>query len=118
MPILAAVVLLLAASWLGFGRLTLTPQGAPFLLARSWEDGPARAYLEATCPGAGWAICAEIGRLAATAQDFLWRPDDSYWSMDLPTRAAVRAEEQAHPATGSLAHDPWRQVTAIAGEWR
>ena len=111
LPILAAVVLLLAASWLGFGRLTLTPQGAPFLLARSWEDGPARAYLEATCPGAGWAICPQIGRLAGTAQDFLWRPDDSYWSMDLQTRAAVRAEELGI-LLPALAHDPWRQVTA------
>lgn len=111
LPIAGAVALLLATGWLGFGRLTLTPQGAPFLLARSWEDGPARAYLKAACPGAGWAICPHVGRLAGTAQGFLWRPDDSYWSMDLATRAAVRAEEPAI-LLRALAPDPWRQATA------
>ena len=95
LPVPAAVMLLLAIGWLGFGAATLSPHGPPFLLARSWEDGPARAYLAATCPQAGWAICAELDRLAPSAQEFLWRRDDSYWSMDPGTRAAVRAEEKA-----------------------
>ena len=88
-------LLLLAIGWLGFGEASLTPRGPPFLLARSWEDGPARSYLAAACPEAGWAICAELDRLAPTAQEFLWRQDDSYWSMEPATRAAVRAEEKA-----------------------
>ena len=58
LPLPAAVALLLAVGWLGFGEASLTPSGPPFLLARSWEDGPARAYLAAACPAAGWAICA------------------------------------------------------------
>ncbi len=120
------MVLLLAASWLGFGRLTLTPQGAPFLLARSWEDGPARAYLEAACPEAGWAICPQVGRLAGTAQEFLWRPDDSYWSMDLATRAAVRAEEPAillralaarSVAAGDGRAGQWRRCSSASSGW-
>ena len=93
----------------GFGAATLTPNGAPFLLARSWEDGPARAYLERTCPAAGWAICPHLGRLAGTAQEFLWRPHDSYWAMDLPTRAAMRAEERRSCWRALLA-DPLGQV--------
>ena len=95
LPILAAVAFQLGASWLGFGELTLTPQPPPFLLARSWEDGPARAYLTAACPDAGWTICAHLDRLAASAQEFLWRAQDSYWSLDLDQRAALRAEEGA-----------------------
>ena len=95
LPILAAVTFQLGASWLGFGQLTLTPQAPPFLLARSWEDGPVRAYLTTACPDAGWAVCAHLERLAPTAQEFLWRSQDSYWSLDPSERAALRAEEGA-----------------------
>ncbi|MFZ1426321.1 MAG: hypothetical protein WAS21_06090 [Geminicoccaceae bacterium] len=93
LPILAAVAFQVGASWLGFGQLTLTPQAPPFLLARSWEDGPARTYLTAACPDAGWTICAHLDRLAPSAQEFLWRAQDSYWSLDLAERAALRDEE-------------------------
>ena len=104
-----AVALLLGAGFVGFGAATLTPNGAPFLLARSWEDGPARAYLERTCPAAGWAICPHLGGFAASAQEFLWRSHDSYWAMDLPTRAAMRAEEGTI-VLGALLADPLGQV--------
>jgi len=111
LPIPAAVALLLAIGWLGFGQPSLTPQGPPFLLARAWEDGPARRYLAAACPQAGWAICPHVDRLAGSAQEFLWRPQDSYWSMDLATRAAVRAEEPAI-LWRALAAEPWPQLRA------
>ena len=45
-----AVALLVALGWLGFGEPSLTPRSPPFLLARAWEDGPARAYLAAVLP--------------------------------------------------------------------
>ncbi|HEX6011939.1 MAG TPA: hypothetical protein VFY87_09110, partial [Geminicoccaceae bacterium] len=111
LPVAAAVVLLLGANWLAFGHATLSPQGAPFLLARSWEDGPARAYLEATCPEAGWAVCAGLDALPDTAQGFLWAPERSYWGMSLAARAAVRAEETAILAQ-AIAADPLGQLRA------
>jgi hypothetical protein len=111
LPVAAALAILLASGWLGFGRPTLAPQGPPFLLARSWEDGPARAYLEASCGREGWAICPHLGRLAPTAQEFLWRETDSYWAMDLATRVAVRAEEAAILARAVAAH-PVAQLEA------
>ena len=111
LPLLAAVGLLLGAGYVGFGAATLTPHGAPFLLARSWEDGPARAYLERTCPSMDWAICPHLGELADTAQEFLWRPHDSYWAMDLPTRAALREEEGAIVLAAVLA-EPTAQLRA------
>ncbi len=111
LPVPAAVLLLLAIGWFGFGEASLSPRGPPFLLARSWEDGPARSYLAAACPEAGWAICAELGRLAPTAQEFLWRQADSYWSMEPATRAAVRAEEKAILLRAVLA-DPIGQLRA------
>ena len=110
-PILAASVAMLAASWFLFGQATLTPQAPPFLLARSWEDGPVRAYLARTCPDAGWSICAHVDRLAPTAQEFLWQPENSYWSMSLEERAAVRAEEMAVVGRAGAA-DPLAQLVA------
>ena len=105
-----------AASWLGFGRLTLTPQGAPFLLARSWEDGPARAYLEAACPAAGWAICAaarppgghRAGIPVACGRQLL-----EHGSAD-PGRRAGGGD--GHPATGAGARSRGAG-SGRAGQW-
>lgn len=92
----SAMALLVAAGWLGFGRLTPAPQAPPFLLARSWEDGPARLYLEAACGrGEAFAICRHLATLPPTAQELLWNPTRSYWAMSLADRAAVRDEEKA-----------------------
>ena len=66
MPILAAVVLLLAASWLGFGRLTLTPQGAPFLLARFHrETGGASLQANVRLLLRNAALATQIARAVA-----------------------------------------------------
>ena len=111
LPVPAAAAVMLAVGWLGFGELSLTPRGPPFLLARSWEDGPARDYLTRSCPQAGWALCAELGRLAPSAQEFLWREQDSYWSMAPATRAAVQAEEAAILRAALMA-DPVGQIGA------
>ena len=50
-----------------------------------------------------------IDSLAPTAQEFLWRSDDSYWGMDLATRAAVRREQIAI-VVRAIAADPLRQL--------
>lgn len=110
-PQLGAVALLLIAAWLGFGSPSLAPNAPPFLLARTWEDGPARAYLEATCPQRRWAICEELRVLAPSAQEFLWRDRLSYWNMDPAKRAAIRAEAPAIVLGGVLS-DPVGQARA------
>jgi hypothetical protein len=120
-PVAAAFAVLTGAGWLGFGAATPTPQTPPFLLARSWEDGPARTYLEDACGrGERWAICGSLATLAPSAQGLLWNPEHSYWAMDLPTRAMVRAEEgpllrralAAHPLAQleASARNAWRQL--------
>ncbi len=74
-PLLGAVLLLLATNLAGHGRLALSPHGATFLLARLVADGPGARTIAAECPGAGWYLCAWAGRLPAHSDDFLWAPD-------------------------------------------
>jgi len=49
-PLAVALLLLIATNLAGHGRLGVAPYGAVFGLARLVADGPARAYLEQTCP--------------------------------------------------------------------
>jgi hypothetical protein len=95
MPLILAIVLLLVGSWLGFGVLSLTPRSPPFLLARSWEDGPVRAYLQTHCDQQTWVLCSRLQTLPSSAQELLWAREHSYWAMDETTRAAVRTQELA-----------------------
>ncbi len=67
-----AVAFLMASNLVGFGRATLSPHGAVFLLARLQADGPAAAVLRAHCPAAGWHLCAFADRLPMDSDEFLW----------------------------------------------
>jgi hypothetical protein len=71
-PLLLALGFLLASNLLAFGRATLSPHGAVFLLARLQDDGPAAATIRARCPEAGWHLCAFADRLPMDSDQFLW----------------------------------------------
>lgn len=74
-PLAAAVLLLLGTNLAGHGRMSLSPHGATFLLARLQADGPASDTLRARCPQAGWYLCAFVDRLPMDSDAFLWSPD-------------------------------------------
>ena len=75
LPLLAAVLLLLATNGIGHGRVSLSPHGSTFLLARLIADGPAARTIAAECPARGWYLCAWAGRLPSDSDVFLWSPD-------------------------------------------
>jgi hypothetical protein len=75
LPVLLAVGFLLGANALAFGRATLSPHGAVFLLARLQADGAAAATLRTRCPQAGWHLCAFTDRLPMDSDEFLWDGD-------------------------------------------
>jgi len=75
LPLLAAVLLLLVTNYWGHGRLSLSPHGATFMLARLQDDGPAMQTLKARCPAAGWSLCDSLTRLPLDSDEFLWAPD-------------------------------------------
>ena len=75
LPPLVACLALVAMNAVGHGRVSLSPFGNVFLLARVIEDGPGMIALRENCPAAGWRLCDELDRLPATSDDFLWRDD-------------------------------------------
>lgn len=74
-PVAAAIVFLLAANLIAFGRPVLSAHGSFFLFARLQADGPAVDTLRRHCPDAGWYLCDYIGTLPMDADHFLWSPD-------------------------------------------
>jgi hypothetical protein len=71
-PLALAILFLLGSNVAGFGRATLSPHGAVFLLARLQADGPAAETLRARCPEARWHLCAFTDRLPMDSDEFLW----------------------------------------------
>nr|WP_246524158.1 hypothetical protein [Neoroseomonas eburnea] len=71
-PIALALGALVAANAWAFGRPSLSPHGAVFLLARLQADGPAAATIRAHCPQAGWHLCGSARDLPMPSDHFLW----------------------------------------------
>jgi hypothetical protein len=118
-PIALAVTFLLTSNALAFGRATLSPHGAVFLLARLQADGPAARLLRARCPEAGWHLCAFTGHLPMDSDEFLWNGDSplnreadgSYRAMG-GMRGAAEAGEIVREAIRAYPLDVARAVLA------
>lgn len=74
-PLAIAVLFLLGANLVAFGRPVLSAHGSFFLLARLQADGPAVETLRRHCPAAGWYLCDFLDVLPMEANHFLWNPD-------------------------------------------
>ncbi len=71
-PLLLAVMALLSVNLGGHRRLSLSPFGDLFLLARLLDDGPAVTVLRRECPSGGWRLCRFADRLPMNSDVFLW----------------------------------------------
>lgn len=124
-PVALAVGFLLTSNALAFGRATLSPHGAVFLLARLQADGPAARLLRDRCPEAGWHLCAFTDRLPMDSDEFLWdgssplnrEADGTYRAMGGVRGAAEAAEInratlRAYPAevAGAVLTNTLRQL--------
>ncbi|HEX3992102.1 MAG TPA: hypothetical protein VHX39_13100, partial [Acetobacteraceae bacterium] len=67
-----AIVALVLVNWVGFGRISVSPYGNVFVLARVIYDGPGMMVLRRDCPDRGWRLCRYLDRFPATADEFLW----------------------------------------------
>ena len=75
LPVAIAAGALVAANAWAFGKPTLSPHGAVFLLARLQADGPAARTIRSACPRAGWHMCGFAARLPMDSDHFLWSPE-------------------------------------------
>jgi hypothetical protein len=74
-PLVLAMVAMVAVNAVAFGRLSPSPFGNVFFLARVIYDGPGADALRRECPQAGWRLCRFIDQLPSNSDDFLWRRD-------------------------------------------
>ncbi len=70
-PVLAAAAMVLVNT-VGFGRVSLSPYGNVFLLARVIYDGPGMTVLRQDCPEQHWRLCPYLDRFPMKENDFLW----------------------------------------------
>lgn len=63
LPAVAAIALVVSSNALMHGRISLSPYGAVFPLARQLATGPAKLWLERNCPAAGVRLCNRIEEL-------------------------------------------------------
>jgi hypothetical protein len=110
--VVVALAATLAASVIGFKQWTLTPNGPPFLLARSLDDGPGKLYLRAHCPQIGLDMCKHLDRLDVGDDDFIWHENGVYSAVPLDEAAVLRSEDKRIYVAAALEH-PWMQLRAI-----
>jgi len=113
-PTILAAVALVSVNLVGHGRLSLSPFGNVFLLARVIYDGPGMDVLRRDCPQAGWRLCAELDRFPATSDDFLWLPNSPV--MRAGGHKAVSAEADAIIGR-ALVCEPGRALKAFLANW-
>ena len=74
-PLLApalAIAAMMLVNTIGFGRVSISPYGNVFVLARVIYDGPGMDVLRQQCPSHGWVLCPFLDRFPDTADRFLW----------------------------------------------
>jgi hypothetical protein len=113
MPLLGAILLLLATNIAGHGRIALSPYGSSFLLARLIADGPAARTIAARCPEAGWYLCAFTDRLPMDADTFLWAPDSPVNRAPEGTPIFLGGMLLAPEAGAIIAETLWREPWAV-----
>lgn len=79
-PLVLALAVIASSNVVSFGRLSISPFGSVFLLARLATDGPAAKVIAAHCPQSGWHMCDWVNRLPADSDDFLWDGKGPVWS--------------------------------------
>ncbi|MBV9248601.1 MAG: hypothetical protein JO227_05065, partial [Acetobacteraceae bacterium] len=121
--VLAAPILAMAAlvtmNVAAHGRVSLSPYGNMFLLARVIYDGPGMQALRTHCPSAGWRLCPFVDRFPQTSDQFLWRADSpvmlagGHKAVSADADAIIRIALHDNPGAeiGAFVHNTLRQLT-------
>ncbi len=80
LPLAGAIVILLSTNFYAFQKLSISPHGSVFMLARLSGDGNTKEVLETYCAQKKWYLCAWVDRLPADSDEFLWNGKGPVWS--------------------------------------
>jgi hypothetical protein len=118
LPVAIAAGALVAANAWAFGKPTLSPHGAVFLLARLQADGPAAATIRLACPRAGWHLCGFAARMPMDSDHFLWSaegpPNRRPNGTPIPMGAMRLAPEASEIVARTLRERPGAVAAAMA----
>jgi len=109
LPLLLALGAVIGPNYIRFRQPVLSRSAPLFTLARLMGAGAAQPYLERVCPEKSYALCAELGHLPVTMDDFLWDPAG-------PAQRAFAAMERGDSTL--LQQAPEIVAGTIRQEWR
>jgi hypothetical protein len=116
-PLLApglAIATLMLVNTVGYGRVSLSPYGNVFVLARVIYDGPGMTVLLRGCPERHWLLCPYLDRFPPTADGFLWEADSpimlagGHKAVSADADAIIHAAMNAEP--GRLLSATWNNT--------
>jgi len=109
-PLLLATAAMTAVNLIGHGRLSPSPYGNLFVLARNLVEGPAMDALRSHCPHPGWRLCVLVQEGPPPDTDaFLWQADSALYREGGPTRISAEADAILRTA---LRDEPLRVIGA------
>lgn len=106
-PLLApmlAIGALVAMNTAGHKRVSISPYGDVFVLARIIYEGPGMTVLRRDCPDSGWLLCPYLDRFPPTSDEFLWDKTSpilyagGHKAISVDARAIIAAAVRAEPA--------------------
>jgi hypothetical protein len=124
-PVLA-VLGLVAANTVFLGRMSLSPYGSIFPMARMMMEGEGQRTLERECPRPDWTMCSQVGRIPATFEEFLFGQDGTlsraggYKVVAAQSGAIIESTIKTEPATVArhMARRVLEQLGSFAtGDW-
>ena len=80
MPMLLALLMLMATSYVAFNVWSVSPHGSVFMLARLSADGHTQPVLDKYCATKSWYLCQWSDRLPFDSDVFLWDGKGVVWS--------------------------------------
>ena len=121
-PPVLALVALVAMNVAAFRRVSPSPFGNVFLLARVIYDGPGMRVLRQDCPAAGWRLCPDLPEFPATSDAFLWSPASpvvragGHKAVSADANAIIIAALRAEPGAELKAwlRNGWTQLTEFS----
>ena len=122
MPLLIALAMLVGTNLYGFQKLSVSPFGSVFFLARLAADGHIKPVLEQSCSRQQFYLCDWKEKLAADSDDFMWNGQGPVWThpggpIGLAPEASVlvlgAVKDNPLGVMQSLVNNTWRELWMV-----